>query len=359
VRIRASDAYPVSLCPGKFRACDGLPDYREDDPTRDSGTRVHAADAGEEIDLSDDEEVTLETVKAKREFVSDKLSEGLKHLKTIREKDYAFGNFTGHPDVVEIWENEDGHYVRGLVWDTKTGWREQTEPASNLQVRIYVYLAFMAHPEIDEIYAGLIPSRFKTPPPVLYNRLDLPAIEANLADIWNAANKPDAPRIPSYDACLYCRARATDRCKETIPMNNKLAIIKAESLLATLTPKEKGMLLEECSIIEGNIKIARLRLKQELSENPDAVEGWGLVPGDVRGSIPNAEACYQIVSDFMTQEEFQSSLKVAQKPLKDAIKDYLVEKEGINGKAAAARIKAILAPVTILKQGEDRLERKA
>lgn len=357
MKIRASNGYQAYLCPGSVSAQEGLPE-RTGDAVQTSGTRVHAADAGEEIELFADEEDTLETIQSKRERLSAPFREGFESLNVIREKDYLFGYFKGHPDFVEILGNDQ--QIRAMIFDSKTGWKEQTAPEQNLQLRIYAYLIFNEHPEVGEVVAGLIPSRLKTPLPVLYSRSDLPAIEEQLGDIHAEATKPNAKRIPSDEACRWCRARSTDRCPESIPLNTQLFKTPPELLIKTLTPSQKGQLLDECKLLEGHIKAAREHLYAEIKRNPDAIENYHLVPGDVRGSIPNVDACYQTVSDMLTLEEFQSTLSVKQKALKDAIRDYLGSTEGIKGKAAATRIKALLAPVTVFyKQGKDRLERKA
>lgn len=362
--IRASNIHRFRNCSGAPAAEAGIPERLVKSWTEE-GTLIHAAlESDQEFKKLPEHLVDVaEWMDASRRYLIDKVfpeQEGYERLEVIKER-HMFIQFegvkiiSGHPDFIQIG-TIFGKRV-ALILDFKAGFLEVPAPEANDQLRAYA-VALWQDKElmIEEVYASIVPRFGVAKPPVHYTGQDLPLALLDLVDVEKASRDAKAVRTPSVGACRYCRARATSNCPETLYPDRRL---KEMPSLIALSSAQKGELLDLCEVTAGNIKALKERLYDELKEDPNAVEAWALVPGNVVGSIPSAEACYQIVSDFMTQEEFQSCLKVAQKPLKDAIKDYLAEKEGVKEKAAAQRIKDILAPVTTFKQGEDRLERKA
>jgi hypothetical protein len=362
--IRASNIHRFRNCSGSPAAEAGIAE-RDPKSWTTEGTLIHAAlESAEAFKALPDHLVdTAEWMDQSRQYLVDKVfpeQEGYEQLEVIREHQF-FVDFegeriiSGHPDFVQLG-TIFGKRV-ALILDFKAGFLEVPAPEANDQLRAYAVAVWQdVDLKIDEVYASIIPRFGVAKPPVFYSSQDLPQALLDLADVHRATLDAKATRAPSVAACRYCLARATSRCPETLNPDRRL---KEMPSLIALSPVEKGELLDLCEITAGNIKALKERLYDELKENADAVSGWGLVPGDVRGTIADVDACYQAVSEMMTLEEFQGCLKVAQKPLKDAIKDFLGAKEAIKGKAAALRIKAILAPVTLFKQGEDRLERKA
>ena len=362
--IRASSIERYRNCAGSAHAEKGLPASEPKSWTTD-GTLVHRALESVEGFKSLPEHLidTVEWMDISKNYLIDRVfpdQEGYERLEVIRERQF-FIEFegvkivSGHPDFVLVG-TIFGKRV-ALILDFKAGFLEVPAPEANSQLMAYAVAVWQdKNLLIEEVYASIVPRFGIAKVPVHYSSSDLPQALLYLVDIEKASRDKRSVRTPSVVACRFCPARATSRCPETLYPNRRL---KEMPSLIALSPAQKGELLDLCEITLGNIKALKERLWDELKEDPNSVENWALVPGNVVGSIPDAEACYQIVSDFMTPREFQSCLKVAQKPLKDAIKDYLVSKEGIKGKAAAERIKAILAPVTVTKQNEDKLERKA
>jgi hypothetical protein len=362
--IRASNIHRYRNCGGAPAAEAGIAEGEPKSWTQD-GTLIHAAleDPDKFKSLPDHLVDIAEWMDIYRNYLVDKVfpeQEGYKRLEIIRERQFFIENkgqkiISGHPDFIQIGEIFGKRVA--LILDFKSGFLEVPAPEANDQLRSYCVAVWQdTDLKIDECYASIVPRFGAAKTPVHYAGLDLPNALLDLVDVYEASREAKAARTPGVAACRYCRARSTSRCPETLHPDSRL---KEMPSLIALSPTEKGELLDLCEIVAGNIKALKERLYDELKENPLSVDNWGLVPGNVVGSIPDAEACFQIVSDFMTQAEFQSCLKVAQKPLKDAIKFYLVSKEGIKGTAAAQRIKNILAPVTVIKQQEERLERKA
>lgn len=363
--IRASNLH-------RFRNCSGAPAAEKDIPDppdkiwTGEGTIVHgllngtvlAKDVENEdlLDIADRMEAIASHILEK---ILPEGQEGYERLEVIKDRDepyfVEYGGekiISGHPDFIQIG-TIFGKRV-AVILDYKSGYLEVPAPELNDQLRSYAVMVWQAFAGIEEVYASIVP-RFGAPPvPVHYDSNDLMRAVLDLVDVEKASRDAKAIRKPSVDACRYCRARATSRCPETLHIDPKLITMNS---LIDLTPAQKGELLDLSTIATGNIKRLKERLEEELRDDPNAVEGWHLVPGDIKGSIKDSDACYQLVSEFMTVEAFQACLKVAQKPLKDAIKDYLVT-NGCAKKNAAARIKEILAPVTVFTQNKPSLEKK-
>lgn len=362
--IRASSLRQAQLCPGSVRAQDGLPEIATDDSAL--GTLIHAADAGNAGALAQLREIPggidlLEKTVVKREELSAEYARGGDVYALLREETLTGLLVTGHPDQVIILEMKDGAF-RALIWDSKTGWKEQDEPAINLQLRAYAYLVFTRYPTVEEIVAGLIPSRFKVPSPVVYTRADITAIEAELKDIQAEAAKPEAKRIPSFDACRYCRAKATDRCPETLQLP---ATFNQPLNIATLTPEQKGILLEQCEMASDRIKTIREKLKEELAGNPDAIAGWTLKPGRKNPIIAKPSEIYALVEDAIDPEAFgDSCCEVSVTKLRKVLGAALDWKVKDHKKNTDARLGALLtyvetAPSLARTKQQEQLEEAA
>lgn len=361
--IRASNIHRDRNCSGAAFACEGIPEPAGQVWTGE-GTIVHdilknpalAKDAEDHlVDIADQMQGTAD-------WIVDKIfpdEDGIVRGHLLRDLDQTFfvthnGEkiISGHPDFIQFG------VIRGrnvaLVLDFKSGYLEVPAPEMNDQLRAYAVMVWQEF-EVDEVYASIVPRFGKTPTSVHYGSDELPLALLDLAEIVVASKDAKAVRTPSVGACRYCRARTTSKCPETLHIDERL--IRMNPLI-DLSPEKKGELLDLAEIASGNIKKLKERLKEEIKADENAVTGWHLVPGNMLGSITDADGCYQIVSDFMTLAEYQACLKVGLKPLKDAIKDFLASKENVKGKAAVQRIKDILAPVTVFKQNEDRMEKK-
>lgn len=259
-----------------------------------------------------------------------------------------------HPDFIQI--GTIFGQKTALILDFKSGFLDVPTPEANDQLRAYA-VAVWQDPDllVSQVFASIVPRFKRNPVTVHYSSQDLPMALLDLVEVYRAAQDEAATRIPSVEACRYCRARATSRCPETLYPPAKL---KEMPSLIALSPEQKGELLSLCEIVQGNIKALKERLYDELKQDAAAVEGYHLVPGDFRSSIPDAAACYQIVSDMMTAEEFQACLKVGMGDLKGELKDKFRAAENLKAKVAAQRVDMLLAPVTVKKQSEMKLEKK-
>jgi hypothetical protein len=361
--IRASSLHRYRICSGAPFAERHCPDATERSWTHD-GTLIHEAllDPAKLPDLRLDLADVVEQMQETADWLVDKIfpqEEGIERLELIREKPFAVtwkGKciITGHPDFVQIGTI---YGLRtALILDFKSGYLDVPLPELNDQLRAYAVMIWQdAELKIDQVFACIVPRWRRTPAPVHYSSADLPLALADVIEVWRASQVETAPRRPSVEACRYCRARATSFCVETLMPPKELQTMPD---LINLSPKQKGDLLVLCDIVAGNIKALRERLFEELKENEGAVEGWQIVPGDFRASIPDPSAAFQVVSAWLTGDEFQKCLTVRKSDLEAELKATLYVKESIKGKAAKQRIEEILSPVIVKKQGESKLERK-
>jgi hypothetical protein len=361
--IRASSLHRFRNCHGAAHAERDLPDSGEKSWTGD-GKLVHSALENPALfaalprhllDVADSMSMTAE-------YLVDKIfpnEDGIERGEVIRERQFFIEHkgqkiISGHPDYVQIG-TIFGKRV-GLILDFKSGYLEVETPDCNDQIRSYAVAVWQDKElNLDEVYGCIVP-RFGMMTPVHYSETDLPQALLDLVDVYEASLDTKAKRTPSADGCRYCRARATSLCPETL--NPPMELINPKPLIA-LTPKEKGELLILCEIVAGNIKRLKERLYEELEADATAVEGWQLAPGDTRSSIPDVSACFQIVSEIVSEPEFYSCLTVKTGELKDALKNHIRDRDEIKGKALDMRVKTILEPVTVKKQGAPVLERVA
>jgi hypothetical protein len=358
--IRASSLHRYRSCPGAPAAERGIPQREEKEWTRD-GTTVHRALEGAgAVQVPPHLVEVVDWMNISKEYLLDKVfpaTEGVTREEVVKERQMFVTHkgrqiISGHPDFIQlgtIW----GKRV-ALILDFKAGFLDVPAPEANDQLRAYAVMVWQEL-KVHEVFAAIIPRFGIAKAPVFYTHQDLPEALEDLAEVELAGNDAKARRIPSVEACRYCNARATSSCPETLKPDKRLTEMPS---LINLTPAEKGALLNLCEIVAGNIKMLKDRLYDELAENPEAVEGWLLAPGDFRSSIPDAARAYERVQDLMTPEEFQACLSVKMGDFKEEIKGKLRDKEGIKGKVLSSRLENVLEPMIVRKQGDPKLERK-
>ena len=289
-----SRLYRLAHCPGSNAA--ELP-YRGFDPpseAAESGNRIHAALEGalDPDSLTHDEYKTYE--KCQNEFnsvLTSLFGEGPKELEIAIEERLWYGKkISGKPDIVVI---HDGTL---LIADYKTGRGEVEHAMENFQLRGLAVAASTHYPNIDEVYVCIIQPLAEGDSKCTMARYGPDALrvaEAQLLTILEDIEKPDAPRIPGYKQCQYCRAKAD--CPEALSTINDMAqiTIPEDNTLAEQMPK----LLDSCKLAEQVIKGIRAKAFDMMSENPDAIEGWKLKPGATRQIIKDLPGLFRKLKD--------------------------------------------------------------
>ncbi len=339
----ASSMERYALCPGSWQAEQGIPDQTSDDAT--IGNRIHAWLAGEtmtvpltadEVDLAlkcrEQEETLLNTVLPYRDEI-------------IREHRYWMDQeWSGKPDVVAI----DSLSGDGVVIDYKTGRGEVTSAEGNLQLRALAVLVGIHH-GLTKVTVAIIQPMAGAPTLCEYSFEDLIVARAEIGRIVDRINAPNAPRIPSADACKYCKAKPycveAREASVALPVAAMPAGTTADAIAATLTSQTLAEFLERAEFATRVIDACKAEAKRRL-ENGDTVPGWTLKPGSERETITDATSVYnRIVALGVNAEAFMSCVSIAKGKLKDAVKAATSEK----GKALEARLESILAGCTETK----------
>lgn len=222
VEIRCSALPMLAGCPGSLKACEGL--ESKSSAVADRGTRIHKAIENHFLGVPEGNPRFVELegydLRIKEQFVQ-QAEEVIAGHGGAGEADYyperllstrspGF-KLTGHPDLMVSCA--DGTWV---VFDWKTGWKEQPVASRNLQLMGYACLVRAKQGAIRvEVYlfsAGNKDARFTG---TVYTCNEFKAGEEEIVRIVETARNPEAPRVASESNCKYCPAQGTARCPET------------------------------------------------------------------------------------------------------------------------------------------------
>ena len=342
----ASSASRYALCPGSFMLEQQAPAEPESDDAR-IGNRIHAALAGESVpDMTDEELAIYGACQLQEAGMHGRvMGDHTQEIREIRLWSVSGGNsWSGKPDVIYGRDGDDSW----LVIDYKTGRGDVEEAAGNLQLRALAVLVKRRFAARHVMVAIIQPLASREPSVCAYNAEDLDIAGREIDEIMARVQQPGQPRVPSPDACKYCRAKAI--CPEAKAA--ALAVTRAESL-GVLTGAELGDLLDRCRLAEQVVDAIRAEAKRRL-ENGETVPGWRLKPGPQREDITDPE---RVFSRFCgaggTYAAFMSAVKITNGKLRDALKSATGDK----GKAIDARMESILAGCTETKSTAPQLER--
>jgi hypothetical protein len=287
----------------------------------------------DEVDLAlkcrEQEETLLNTVLPYRDEI-------------VREHRYWMAHdWSGKPDVVAI----DSLSGDGVVIDYKTGRGEVTSAEGNLQLRALAVLVGIHH-GLTKVTVAIVQPLAGAPTLCEYSFEDSIVARAEVGRIVDRINAPNAPRIPSRDACKYCKAKPY--CVEaresavSLPVTAIPAGTTPDAIAATLTSQTLSEFLERADFASRVIDACKAEAKRRL-ESGDQVPGWMLKPGSERETITDATTVFNRTASLgVNSEAFMSCVSIAKGKLKDAVKTATQEK----GKALDARQESILAGCT-------------
>lgn len=336
--LRASSAQYLALCPGRYRAEQGLPERVSADGAAERGTRIHAIVAAmltgkdlEVVEDADDLEAASECVRriralfAEHGTVEDVICE--EHIEAI--------GWSGHPDAYALMSD-----ASAVLIDVKSGWGDVPDPSVNAQLRVYAAMLWAAH-DLHPIVATIIKPHGAPITPTVYNDDALALATHELAAIREACLAPDARRCPSAQACKWCRAHGTNACPETLALPSRaLAVLpEAASNAHALAPAKLAQMLRLIDQIEPFAKIVKAEAKARLMADPSAVPGYKLKPNAGDREIESMTAVLLKLGNVLTEGEILAACKPSAPGLTKAVK----VKEGLkNDKAAEARLAELL-----------------
>jgi CRISPR/Cas system-associated exonuclease Cas4 (RecB family) len=291
-QLPSASGFPrYALCPGSFLA-EQLVDWKEEpDPDAESGTRIHAALACETVNLPRDLTAEERETEALCRRLASELGNGiLNGVDGVCSREQRL--WCPDPETLApLFSGQFDLLVRGngavIVLDFKTG-RNQVQAETSWQLRALAALV-VENGLVDDserLFLVIVqPWASPQTKGVEYTVADrIAALEAARA-MAKAVVRPGQPRVPSEDACRYCRAKAT--CPEAqavvaLTANLTLPDGRAGEVLDAGTV---AWLLDRCSLAERVIGGIRARAKAMLMEKPGSVPGWQLRPGALRQKI--------------------------------------------------------------------------
>lgn len=332
----ASSLERIALCPGSHYAEMGRPEETSD--IQSEGTLVHQILSGEKQVEELDESLhwIIETIASEELRITAQIfGQTVPHPIMERRMWYEEAGlkiFSGQPDRIYISKD----YT--LLIDYKAGFKAVEDIAKNYQLMAYVVLTAREF-GAKEVFAAVIqPRTGRTTEIARYDEQAIGRAEEKIKQLLSGATI-EAPRNPSLKACEYCKAKGI--CREAITMATSIVPVNVNpaEVYQTLKPEEKADVLSKISFAEKIFKAVKDEAKKELEQNPDAIPGFYLKPGNnVRNISDNEEAMRVLRGEGISPEEILHSLKL---PV-GSIEDLLKAKKGISKNEAKELVNQIL-----------------
>jgi hypothetical protein len=187
-----------------------------------------------------------------------------------------------------------------------------------------------------------------------YTLKDLQRSEQEMIfDLWRA-DQPDAPRIPSQEACRYCAARGV-YCPESramamlpaVPLPN-LDVAKKDlpALVRTMDLPTKAFLRHRKSLIENVLEAVSTDLKKNYTADELASVGLQLVPSSGVRVLANVQKLWEVLQPIGVKEhEFRALLKAVHGTTQAFLAEKLKQEDAsLTDKEAKERADKILEP---------------
>lgn len=336
----SASEYPrIKNCPGFLNLKRTI--VRKDETDSEdaaSGTRCHAAYAGESVELSDEERQLVDRAISITDNMAVELGFSGDDVKLIKEQRMFMDKmFTGKPDRVYLKGN------KAFIPDAKFGRIQVEEADKNLQLRGYAVLVFSEYPDTEEVSTVPIqPLVTWSPKPVLYGLKDLYFARDELNSALIEADNPNAPRHAG-SWCKYCPCQQhCDVAREyalSAPMKNMPAEITPDAIASTLTNQRLSDFLDRAKVAEDIIKACKDEAKRRLKDGTP-VGDWTLKSTGSTYECIQPEVVYARCAEMgITQAQFMSCVSIGKGELEAAIKAAT----GCKGEALKAKLVDTLA----------------
>ena len=358
----ASSAQADSLCPGRHLAQQRFP---EEQSTGDSiyGTRVHDALASQKDDmLNPDQQSTNEACNAiVQKILPQFFGQDIKDALAIPTREKRF--WLTWSDGLKHSGQLDAIYKRAtkaLIVEYKSLPGEQAESSRNMQLRDQAVLLDFSVPLLSEVGVVVVqPLVTHSPEICVYKRADLVRARDELYARVNASNNPNSPRKAGDVQCKFCRAKSG--CPEYNAWAGKevAATPETESLIEKpvfqWSPAERAVFLDRAGVIEKWIDNCKLELKKMLRADPEAIPGYELKPGAMKGMIINPQAVFDNFSKVGgTLDSFLKCVSVTKSALEVEVRTVTKAK----GKKLEDAVDAVIGENIQKKQNEPSIVRK-
>lgn len=306
-RPSASYIEQMSLCPGSWRAQQGLPEQPNEDSK--AGDEIHRYLAGELAQMDSEKLEIADNLQKKDEAVFLEFLNAYECHKEIRLW-HPSGRYSAKIDALRFFQNT------ACISDYKTGRNEVAFAEGNLQLRAQVPLV-RHHTGATEIYAAIIPA-YARATVALYREADIQQAEAETLAIIDLAEKPDAPRIPGEKQCRYCRAKA--QCPEAHDYVAALTTLPADSMISLRT-ETLVKALDRVALARKVCDALEDEAKRRLQAGDD-VPGWKLGTTKPREKIVNLPQVHARASEMgVSVERFTHACSLTKKAAQEMIRE--------------------------------------
>lgn len=347
----ASGAHRRRRCVGSvnlvrlLREAGKLP-LQEPSPDAISGTKVHAAWAGESVHLDAMQAETLAKLQRMESMLVTDWAGNDEHTLLGREmrlwlhdgwEPLHSGQFDAAYGTIST--------RRILILDAKTLFGEVSPAETNDQLRELVALGRFNYPGCVQFTVAILQPWVNARPSVAY----YDQAEAELAlrllrqGILDCAD-PDAPRTAG-PWCRYCSAIALcEEARAQVGVTYNLAKRIIEGEFALPIGSRGAAVLDSIKTAETVLEALLKAYKALITAQPDAVPGWQLRNGNKVREITDVLGAYKIARELMISEEFFAAASLKIGPLEERL-----------GKK---RFKEVFEPVITYRQNAPMLVRK-
>jgi hypothetical protein len=336
----ASALERLRLCPGSLRLSQQVEPLPAGTAAT-TGTAIHAALAGEDVDLEHSQETTHDACRRIEErLVRD---HGFHDAPCEREQRRWYMD----AELIERWSGQaDAVFMRAdgtrLIIDYKTGRGHVTAAERNMQMAALAVL-WASHVN-DTIVALVHPWVSPGYSVARYTPEDTWVVDLHLQGIIEEAQREDAPVRPHVNACRYCPA--TGRCAAAIRTLNIVPATQAD----VLEPDAIAALLDDLGVVEDQIDAIKARARQLATDGK--LPGWALSPPSQVRTVSDVPALWQRwTAAGGDAEGFMSAITVKLSGLTKAVKTLT----GAKGKDLDQRVDAMLDGVCETKEKAGRL----
>lgn len=337
--ISASYLERIKLCPPSWNLSKLAP-KEEGTAITKAGSDIHAAAAGQEIELKRKDAELTETLIARGDAIIAEIlgNTELTITEDLRDNLRIWGNkdtenkWSGLFDrlVIATHENESIDDTIAIILDYKTGWKEQTGAEQNLQLRGAAVLAKTHNPKVARVYVAMIERVKKDDTVVLYGPNEIDQARTEINQILRAGYAGQGEYNPSEKACQYCPAKTI--CP-AIRKEHQALVAKAQTLTPeSLSDEQLGQILTASAPVEKFIAACETEAKKRIEEKGEIPAGdgknWKLKPGSKTRKIANAQDAYQRLAKCIPIERFTACVTVKVGDLEDAY----AEATGLKGK---------------------------
>lgn len=344
-KISGSGMAGYAACPGKFQLESTMP-AGETSPAAEMGTRIHEYIATGKGDLTGSELEIAELCIAYQKEAVDTINAGDVTSVTLEERYWFHDLYSGQIDRIDHIGDEIA-----IVTDYKTGRIAQSNASENLQLRAYAVLVKEAFPKLKKIYVCIIQPMAGPPTIAEYDENALLESRTQMMAICSRAYAANPPRIPSPDACKYCRAKSV--CPEAGGKVRTLAKNSVESILA-LSNDQLAEYNDAADVAESVIEAIRAETRKRLYQG-EKIRGWDLKSPRRTRSIENADDALakMLHSGVLDAEEFAKCCKVSVSSLEKAVTRNLK----LKAKEGKDKLAELLGDVLVEKQSEPVMSR--